>query len=62
MKIAHCIGIWGCLGAIGKQLMSRNNKVYFIIFRIKMWKIFIFYVVCCWKFKKIAKIVFGRKN
>ncbi len=38
------------------------NRVYFTIFRAKVWKIVIFEWICCWKFKKIAKFGFGRKK
>ncbi len=41
----------------------RFNRIYFIIFRVKVWRILIFGVnFCCWKFLIIANIGFGRKN
>ncbi len=40
----------------------RFNRVYFTIFRAKVWKILIFSEFCCWKFKQIEKLEFGRKN
>ncbi len=39
----------------------RFNRVYFTIFKAKVWKILSF-EFCCWKFKQIGKIGFGRKN
>jgi hypothetical protein len=39
----------------------RFNRVYFTIFRAKVWKIFILLSgFCCWKSN--AKIEFGKKN
>ncbi len=40
----------------------RFNRVYFTIFKAKVWKILILSGFCCWKFKQIAKIGFRRKN
>jgi hypothetical protein len=40
----------------------RFKRFYFTILKVKVWKILIFEWICCWKFKKIAKIRFGRKN
>jgi hypothetical protein len=42
---------------------TRFNRVYFSIFRAKVWKIFFWLSgFCCWKFKQIAKIELGRKT
>jgi hypothetical protein len=40
----------------------RFNRFYFIIFRGSVWKILIFEWILFWKFKKIAKNGFERKN
>jgi hypothetical protein len=37
------------------------NRVSFIIFRVKVWKILFLSEFCCWKFIIIANIGFGRK-
>ncbi len=40
----------------------RFNRIYLTILKVKVWKILIFEWILFWKFKKIAKIRFGRKN
>ncbi len=57
-----CIGIWEhsfmlLLLLLESPWWVRFNRVYFIIFKAKVWKILNFWVgfCCCWKFKQIAK-------
>jgi hypothetical protein len=63
IKLKNCIGIWGCSWYCWKSPWQvKFNRVYFTIFRAKMWKILIFWVnFVALEFKQIAKIGFGRK-
>ncbi len=58
-----CIGIWGGgFGVLESPWWVAFNGVSFTIFRAKVWHIVFLNGFCCWKFKKIAKIGFWKKN
>jgi hypothetical protein len=54
----------GTLGVVGKlETKLRFNRVYFTIFRAKVWKILIFEWILLLEIqKKFAKIGFAREN
>ncbi len=63
IETENFIRIWGTFFVLLESPQRvRFNKVYFTIFRAKVWKILILSGFCCWKFKQITKIGFGRKN
>jgi hypothetical protein len=71
IKIENCIGIWGCYWHCWKALsramrsfkpQSDLIKVISQFSKLRCGRCWFFSGFCCWKFKQIAKIVFGRKN
>jgi hypothetical protein len=63
IETENCIGIWEhfswcCCKALWRV---KFNRVYFTIFRAKVWKVLSFEWLC-WKFNQIAKIGFGMKE
>jgi hypothetical protein len=57
-KLKIVLEIGGIPGVGGKCLA---NQIYFTILRAKVWKMLIFNGFCCYEFKQIAKIEFGKK-
>jgi hypothetical protein len=63
IETENCIQIWGCSWCCWKAL-GKSDCVEFIsqVLELRCGRYWYFSGFCCWKFKQIAKIGFGKKN